>query len=680
MTATESGTGIGKRIGQLVSRAVFAAVVTSALILTVFKANQDIEAARDSLTNTGYVLASSAAEAVSVKDQSRAQAALTSVSRLPNIEVVSLLDGQGTSIASIGQATFLTDTLASDDTNNAMLLLYGKMPVAVDIIRGGTNVGRLAMLADISHVRTDFVLSVLSTIICSLIAAWIGVAFSKPLQRRISEPVTEMTRQIMNIRRSKDYVALSESNQTIGEVRLLVDSFNALMGDVRQRDLALKKLAFQDQLTGLPNREAMLAQLEQLEGAMTGALAMIDLRRFRSLNEAFGQSVGDGILLSVAEKLRLAVGKNLLARAAGHTFAVYMPEAVTREQADSIIRDLRAQFATPIAIGNSGIRVDVDAGIFMFAESVLPQINPDMALQSVGLALNQARLRNMPGSTYFTEDMRERARNESETGQELRIALAEGGLEVHYQSVMDLTSGAITGFEALCRWCHPKKGYISPALFIPVAEANGLIAELGRWVLNESCRQASQWQRQTGKRRVVSVNVSAAQFLEAGFTEEVEACLKRHGLPAELLCLELTESVFIGASAAAIRESLYVLSGLGVKLALDDFGTGYSSLGYLARLPFSTIKVDRAFVANAESTPRRKALLKSIIDMSHSVGMDVVAEGAETRAELQMLQELGAEKVQGFVVARPLPAAEAYVAAQATENAVYISAPVDRVA
>jgi diguanylate cyclase (GGDEF)-like protein len=495
--------------------------------------------------------------------------------------------------------------------------------------------------------------------------------------------VMDLTKQILSIRKSRDFQSKLETSSEIGEVSLLIESFNTLMCDIRKRDETTRQLAYFDSLTGLPNRMAMQEYLSQLParvGGAKGAIVSFDLRRFRSLNEAFGQATGDALLRLAADRFEAGNADGYLARLGGHEFAVHYSEVKDKAEAASRAQDIRALFARPLPIGQSGVKIDVDAGIFMQGDNEDELLDADTQLQCAGLALKQARQGGMAGIAFFTSNMRERVRTESELGQDLRAAISDGGLDVQYQCIYDLRGGTISGFEALARWCHPKLGYVSPSVFIPVAEANGLIADLGRWVLNESCRQAVQWQRQTGKRRTVSVNVSAAQFLEAGFTEEVEACLKRHGLPPELLCLELTESVFIGASASAIRECLYVLSSLGIKLALDDFGTGYSSLGYLARLPFTTIKIDRAFVANAEATPRRKALLKSIIDMSHSVGMDVVAEGAETRTELQLLTELGAERVQGYVIARPMPAAEAYVAAQAAENAIFSPANMERVA
>lgn len=679
---SKNGASIGNRIGWLVARAVFAAVVTASLVLTYVQASQEIERTRKGFENTGYVLAAGVADAVVKNDRNKAFESLSAVSRIPEILMVAISGTDGKVLANLGQATVLQTDIMNSGSTGIEMLFKGRMPVAIDIVQGGVLAGKLTMIADISSVREVFLLTLLSTLAAALAASCIGMLVSRPLQRRIIEPVAGLTHQIAKIKNSRNYDTsiTTDIENDIGEVGVLVESFNTLMGDIRQRDDVLKRLAYFDPMTGLPNRLALLERLAEARHETKGALVVLDLRRFRSLNEAFGQATGDALLRLAAHRFQASLTDGYLARIGGHEFAVHCPDLTDRKDVAGKVQDIRSHFARPLSLGHRGVKVDVDAGILMLGELSAGQPDGDLLLQCAGLALNQARQASLAGSAFFEGEMRDRTRMESELGQELRAAVADGGLEVHYQCVMDLRSGSITGFEALARWCHPSRGYISPVVFIPIAENNGLIADLGRWILNEACRQSAQWYRQTGLRRVISVNVSAAQFLEAGFTEDVEACLQRHGLAPDLLCLELTESVFIGASAAAIRESLHVLAGLGVKLALDDFGTGYSSLGYLARLPFSVIKIDRAFVANAETAPRRKALLKSIIDMSHSVSMEVVAEGAETEAEIILLRELGAEKVQGYAIARPKPAAEAFVAAQAAENAIFAVAVIERVA
>jgi EAL domain-containing protein (putative c-di-GMP-specific phosphodiesterase class I) len=232
-------------------------------------------------------------------------------------------------------------------------------------------------------------------------------------------------------------------------------------------------------------------------------------------------------------------------------------------------------------------------------------------------------------------------------------------LEVHYQSVVDLQSGFVTGFEALARWKHPTKGYIPPYKFIPVAEKSGLISELGDWILRESCRQSKAWLDAGQPARSVAVNISAAQIIQSGFLEKVRSTLINSGLPPELLCLELTESLFVGKSRNTVEKMLADLKILGVSTALDDFGTGYSSLSYLESLSFDKLKIDRAFVSGMRGGQKNQDLMRGIINLAHALGMSVVAEGAETQDEITLLRSLKADTVQGYFYAKPAPADEA---------------------
>jgi EAL domain-containing protein (putative c-di-GMP-specific phosphodiesterase class I) len=236
----------------------------------------------------------------------------------------------------------------------------------------------------------------------------------------------------------------------------------------------------------------------------------------------------------------------------------------------------------------------------------------------------------------------------------LRYAVETGALHAHYQPQVDLRTGRVVGFEALLRWSHPERGPISPVEFIPIAESSGLIVDLGRWVLEEACRQGRAWLDAGLPPRTMSVNVSPAQLWNQDFATVVAAVLAETGFPAELLCLELTESLFVDHTEQQISRTLTALSGLGVRLALDDFGSGYSSLGYLTRLPFDRLKVDRAFVDGISTAPEKRKLLGGIIALSRGLGMTVVAEGAELAAEVDVLGALDCDLVQGFVFSRPV--------------------------
>jgi EAL domain-containing protein (putative c-di-GMP-specific phosphodiesterase class I) len=230
---------------------------------------------------------------------------------------------------------------------------------------------------------------------------------------------------------------------------------------------------------------------------------------------------------------------------------------------------------------------------------------------------------------------------------------------VHYQPIISLNSGTTEGFEALARWNDPERGMISPAKFIPIAEKSGLISALGDWVLRTTCTTAKSWLDQGEPERTVAVNISAAQMLQVGFIENVRDTLKDSGLPARLLCLELTESLFVGKSMNAVQKLLIELKAMGIRTALDDFGTGYSSLSYLEHLPFDKLKIDRAFVKGLSSGKKSLDLLHGIIELAHALGMTVVAEGAERIDEIDALRFLKADAVQGYYFAKPATAAAA---------------------
>jgi EAL domain-containing protein (putative c-di-GMP-specific phosphodiesterase class I) len=252
--------------------------------------------------------------------------------------------------------------------------------------------------------------------------------------------------------------------------------------------------------------------------------------------------------------------------------------------------------------------------------------------------------------------------------QDLRCAIEAGQLEAHYQPQIGLHSGEVHGFEALLRWKHPVHGYVSPVKFIPVAESNGLICDLGNWMLRESCKQAKAWIDQGMDIKQMSVNVSVAQFKQAAFHREVEDILFDTRLPPQVLCLELTESLFAGNSLGWVRDMLEALKGLGVRLAIDDFGTGYSSLSYLNGLPFDELKIDRTFISGVGTATTKHRLLRGMIELGHVLDMQVVAEGAESETEVAVLRDMGADMVQGFHFSRPVAAADVPAAVLASKE------------
>jgi diguanylate cyclase (GGDEF)-like protein/PAS domain S-box-containing protein len=445
--------------------------------------------------------------------------------------------------------------------------------------------------------------------------------------------------------------------------------------DVTERKEAerqLEQLAYSDPLTGLANRALFTRQLATviegcaLEGR-SGALLLIDLDRFKEVNDSLGHAAGDKLLIQVAATLRQDLGpRAFIARLGGDEFAVLadgrgMSDAALIGLADRLIGKL----SVPVDLTEGEAYVGATIGIARLPEH---GATAETAARSADLALYMAKEGGRGRAQLFEPVYAQAVDQRLDLGRHLRHAAETGALTAHYQPQVDLRTGRVTGFEALLRWTHPERGPISPTEFIPIAESSGLIVDLGQWVLREACRQGRAWLDAGLPPRSVSVNVSPVQIWNADFETSVSAVLAETGFPPELLCLELTESLFVDHSEQRISRTLTALSGLGARLALDDFGSGYSSLGYLTRLPFHCLKIDRAFVDGISTAPEKRKLLGGIIALSHGLGMTVVAEGAELPAEVDVLGSFDCDLVQGFVFSLPVAADQAPLVAASIEH------------
>jgi diguanylate cyclase (GGDEF)-like protein len=438
---------------------------------------------------------------------------------------------------------------------------------------------------------------------------------------------------------------------------------------LREAQRQLEQLAYSDPLTGLANRALFKRELAALIGrcALDGrsaALLLIDLDRFKEVNDSLGHAAGDELLIRVAGVLRQDLGpRAFIARLGGDEFAVLVEGRDTSDVAMTRLADhLIDRLSGPVDLTEGEAFVGATIGIARLPEHGAAA---ETAVRNADLALYMAKAAGRGRARLFEPVYAQAVDQKLDLARHLRHAVEAGTLKAHYQPQVNLSSGRVTGFEALLRWTHPERGPISPAEFIPIAESSGLIVDLGLWMLREACRQGRAWLDAGLPPRSISVNVSPAQIWNVDFETEVAAVLAETGLPAKLLCLELTENLFVDHTEQRISRTLTALSGLGARLALDDFGSGYSSLGYLTRLPFDLLKVDRAFVDGISTAPEKRKLLGGIIALSHGLGMTVVAEGAELPAELDVLGGLDCDVVQGFVFSPPIaPDSAPLVAAQ----------------
>ncbi|MEJ7934321.1 EAL domain-containing protein [Sphingobium sp. AN558] len=423
--------------------------------------------------------------------------------------------------------------------------------------------------------------------------------------------------------------------------------------EMRRSQAEVARLAQYDSLTGLANRVQMLSSLEQAVAGTRGqpgdcALMMLDLDRFKSVNDTMGHPAGDALLRQVSQRLQRVIGdKGLVGRQGGDEFKVILPgrhdQAVLGQLAQTII----ASLAQPYSIEGNAVVIGVSIGI-----SACPQdgVTSDALIRNADLALYAAKGDGRGVHRFYSPEMHADAEDRRALEEDLRHALAADGLHLVYQPVVSSITERITGYEALLRWQHPQRGPISPAIFIPIAEDTGLIAQIGEWVLRTACRDAAQWEHSIR----VAVNVSPIQFANPALPSTVMSALAAAQLDPERLELEITENVFLNDDADT--DAMFTrLKAIGVRLALDDFGTGYSSLGYLKKAPFDKIKIDQSFVRGAAiKGSRNSAIIKAIVSLAEALGMDTTAEGAETQDELELIRQLGCSHIQGYVYGRPM--------------------------
>ncbi len=472
--------------------------------------------------------------------------------------------------------------------------------------------------------------------------------------------VHDLTTAMQEVSSKKDFTA-RVSVQRGEEIAQLGAEFNKMLAELHARDLAkaeveakLQHQALTDELTGLPNRRLLSDRLSQAlaiaaRESQIVAVLYVDLDGFKLVNDSLGHTIGDALLGQVAERLGLRIRKaDTLSRIGGDEFTVLLTRLHAKEEAELVAKSLLNVLSTPFSIDEHTITISASVGISMFPEN---GENAADLLQHADSAMYSAKRNGKNRYMYFTPELGSMVRERVTLENQLHGAIARGEITVQYQSQFDLNSGQLVGFEALARWTHPTLGSVPPAKFIPIAEESGLIVPLGAFVLQCACTEAAGWQKISAHPVQVAVNVSSIQFTRTTFVDEVAEVLRHAGLKPGLLQIELTESVMLSGTERA-AETMKRLRKLGVTIAIDDFGTGYSCLSHLPRLPFNTLKIDRAFVKELTSRKEMKAMVQSLIILATQLNMEVVVEGIETPEQLAMIKTLGANQVQGFLFGR----------------------------
>jgi diguanylate cyclase (GGDEF)-like protein/PAS domain S-box-containing protein len=436
--------------------------------------------------------------------------------------------------------------------------------------------------------------------------------------------------------------------------------------DLRERRQMEERLARQtlyDTLTGLPNRVLLMDRLRHaLTWARPGdsaplALVLLDLDRFKVVNDSLGHRVGDELLVAVAQRLQRCLRPgDTVARFGGDEFGILLDSIGSPADAEAVAVRIEAELAAPFELSGRDVYASASLGI---AVGDPGSDEPEDLLRQAEIALYRAKGDSAVRHALFEPSMSAATIERLDLENDLRGVIERNELRVFYQPLIDLATDRIAGLEALVRWQHPTRGLVPPLSFIPLAEETGLILPIGRWVLETACRQAREWQLAfpSDEPLTISVNLSARQFAQPDLVDQVRSILVETGLPAETLELEITESVVMDQSEVGIA-ALRALRDLGCRLALDDFGTGYSSLSYLKTLPLDTIKIDRSFVAGLSGDDANLPIVQAVIALAHGLGIDVTAEGIETAEQLGWLRELVCDRGQGFYYAKPAPANE----------------------
>ncbi len=596
------------------------------------------------------VLAENAAPAIQFNDPIGAAEILRALSSHPEIIAAELSTSPGETFA---RYQWPRRAPAGPMEGLERLLPVGERSaqVSVPVEAQGAPVGQLTLTVDLSPTYARVYASL--TAILAIVGAVFGVVLvmqSRVLARMLA-PVRQLVDSMRRVSETADYSqrASVSSHDEIGE---LGESFNAMMGLIQERDEAMEHIALHDALTGLHNRHYLRirSRLPVLESGNRCALFYIDIDNFKHINDNLDHNVGDRVLMSVASRLNLVAGDNgLLVRFGGDEFVYCAYNLGMDEDPGVIAESLRNAVSEPMFVDGRELTARASVGIALAPEHGQ---TIDELLQKADAAMHVAKENGRDQVQLWHSAISQRANHRFELEADLRQAITGRQLAVAYQPIVDMRDGRVIGMEALARWNHPQRGWVSPAEFIPVAEDTGLILPIGAWVMEQACQQVRQWHAQFGP-LFLAVNVSARQFRDPDLVRKVSDICQRTHFPFDLLHLEITESTLVNDvdAAVAIMRSLV---GLGFRLSLDDFGTGYSSLSYLKRFPVHKLKIDQSFVKDLPRNADDGAIVKAIMTLGRALDIKVLAEGIETDRHHGVLSAMGCDQGQGYFYSQPL--------------------------
>jgi diguanylate cyclase (GGDEF)-like protein len=482
---------------------------------------------------------------------------------------------------------------------------------------------------------------------------------TKPFE--IAEVIARIKNQLQLKKTQEELHSLN--NQLEQKVTERTIQLQAEITQRRQAQERLLHMAMHDPLTNLANRTYLLQRLQTCVDIVRHSptekfvLLFLGCDRFKLINDSLGYLAGDRLLVAISNRLQNLLPQNsLLARSGGDEFIIILDNMNSVEKAIKLVKHLQQKFAQSTVFGQREIFINFSVGIVLGTEDYE---TPEQVLRDADIAMHQAKQSGIATYKVFNAEMHQKAMATLQLETDLQLAVHKEEFVLHYQPIVCLKNNQITGAEALIRWFHGKQGLISPYKFIPIAEETNLIIPLGIWIVKQACLQIARWQKQIQNTTLtnleVEVNLSIIQLAQPNLVEQIEEIIQETKIERRGLKLEITESIFMERVQTS-QPTLERLKARGLQLILDDFGTGYSSLEYLQKLPISTLKIDRSFIQNLENTLHNQKIVEATINLAHTLGLDVVAEGIETLEQLKILKNLGCDYGQGYLFSQPIEA------------------------
>lgn len=628
--------------------------------------------AHENLSTQAVALAGNLESAVTFADGAFAQQTLNALQHYPDVRMAAVILPSGKYLAS-----YLAGDGPEGDAHLEINLAQGNFMatqshgVVQTIAGSGVAATHLVMVASLEKLNHEMELTALAGLAIACVILLGAYKLFSRMSRQVTRPLEQLTSVMRHVERRRDYQQRAQvvSNDEIGE---LAEGFNAMLGALETQNTSLitelderkrmqeqlDHLAHFDAVTRLPNRHYFHDRLKisVAHGLATGqtmAVLFVDLDNFKLINDSYGHHVGDVLLQTVGARLTSALrAGDLVCRLGGDEFAIILENLVDLTQMQPLIEKLIQQLAQPLRLDNHDLVISGSIGAALCPEDA---DNPETLLRYADAAMYAAKADGKNTWRRFNVDMVSQSTLRLTLESQMRLGLAAGQFEVHYQPQIDLASGQVIGVEALARWRHPELGEISPVQFIPVAEDCGFIRQLGEWVLRSACRQIVQWHLAGYTQLKVAVNVSVRQLAHADFAANVLDILAETACSANFLELEITESVLMRNGGRSL-ELLEALQQCGIRSAMDYFGAGYSSMAQLKNMPVSKLKIDKSFVDEITSNRSDLAITTAMISLGNILDLQVMTEGVESLEQVLLLRQAGCHCFQGHYFARPMPA------------------------